>query len=52
VLRDGSPREIQADELVPGDIILLRAGDAIPGDCLILESKDLFVNEAALTGET
>ncbi len=52
VLRDGSPKEIPADEIVPGDIILLKAGDAIPGDCLILESQDLFANEAALTGET
>ena len=33
-------------------MILLKAGDVIPGDCLIIESKDLFVDEAALTGET
>ena len=37
---------------MPGDVVLLKAGDVIPGDCLILESKDLFVDEAALTGET
>jgi Mg2+-importing ATPase len=52
VLRDGSEAEIPMDEVVPGDVTLLRAGDTIPGDCLILESKDLFVDEAALTGET
>jgi Mg2+-importing ATPase len=52
VLRDGNPREIPIEEIVLGDIIILNAGDAIPGDCLILESKDLFVDEAALTGET
>jgi Mg2+-importing ATPase len=52
VLRDGSPREIPVEEIVPGDIVVLNAGDVIPGDCLILESKDLFVNEATLTGET
>jgi Mg2+-importing ATPase len=52
VLRDGGPKEIPASEVVPGDVILLKAGDAIPGDCLILESKDLFADEAALTGET
>ena len=52
VTRDGGPKEIPADEVVTGDLVLLRAGDAIPADCLILESKDLYANEAALTGET
>ncbi|MEG3940221.1 magnesium-translocating P-type ATPase [Microcoleus sp. S36b_A3] len=52
VLRDGKSQEIPNEEVVPGDIVLLNAGDSIPGDCLILESKDLSVNEAALTGET
>jgi len=52
VLRDGSPREIPVEEVVPGDIVVLNAGDVIPGDCRILESKDLFLDEAALTGET
>lgn len=51
-LRDGTPEEVAADELVPGDVVLLRAGDTIPGDCVVLESKELFVDEAALTGET
>ena len=52
VLRDGTPKEIPVEEIVLGDIVLLNAGDVIPGDCLITESKDLFVDEAALTGET
>ena len=52
VLRDGQAQEIPNENVVPGDIVLLAAGDSIPGDCLILESKDLSVNEAALTGET
>lgn len=52
VLRDGGESEIPLAEVVPGDVALLRAGDTIPGDCRILESKDLFVDEAALTGET
>jgi Mg2+-importing ATPase len=52
MLRDGSPREIPVEEVVPGDIAALKAGDVIPGDCLILESRDLFVDEAVLTGET
>ena len=50
--RGGEPIEIQTEAVVPGDIVLLHAGDIVPADCLILESKDLFVNEAALTGET
>jgi P-type Mg2+ transporter len=51
-LRDGSPREIPVEEMVPGDIVILNAGDIVPGDCLLVESKDLFVDEATLTGET
>jgi Mg2+-importing ATPase len=52
VLRDSNESEIPVEEIVPGDIVILNAGDVIPGDCLILESKDLFVDEATLTGET
>ena len=52
VLRDGVPKEIPVEGIVPGDIVILGAGDIVPGDCLILESKDLFVDEAMLTGET
>ena len=51
-LRDGTPKEISVEKIVPGDVIILNAGDLIPGDAIILESKDLFVNEASLTGET
>jgi P-type Mg2+ transporter len=52
ILRDGQAQDIPNQDVVPGDIVLLAAGDSIPGDCLLLESKDLSVNEAALTGET
>lgn len=52
VLRDGQPQDIPNETVVPGDIVVLAAGDSIPSDCLVLESKDLSVNEAALTGET
>jgi Mg2+-importing ATPase len=52
LLRDGKPTEVSIEEIVPGDIVLLKAGDIIPGDSLLLESNSLFVNEAALTGET
>jgi len=52
VLRDGGPKEIPVEEIVPGDIVILNAGDVVPGDCLVHESKDLFIDEATLTGET
>lgn len=52
VLRSGIQKEILREAVVPGDIIILKAGDIVPADCRILQSKDLFVNEAALTGET
>jgi P-type Mg2+ transporter len=52
VLRDGSQQDIPLEDVVPGDIVHLNAGDAIPADCLILESRDLFVDEATMTGET
>ncbi|WP_420714359.1 magnesium-translocating P-type ATPase [Acinetobacter sp. MD2] len=44
--------EIPIQYLVPGDIILLSAGDMIPADCRILTAKDLFVSQAAMTGES
>ena len=52
VLRDGSPKEIPVEAIVPGDIVILNAGDVVPGDGLVDESKDLFIDEATLTGET
>ncbi len=52
VLRDGNPGEIPVVEIIPGDVIILSGGDVVPADCLILQSKDLFVDEATLTGET
>ena len=52
VLRDGKMENILSENIVPGDIIILESGDKVPADCKILESKDLFVNESTLTGET
>ncbi|HTI94838.1 MAG TPA: magnesium-translocating P-type ATPase, partial [Puia sp.] len=52
VLRDNTECSLPLASTVPGDIVLLSAGNAIPGDCRILESKDLYANEATLTGET
>jgi len=44
--------EIPLRDLVPGDIINLAAGDMIPGDVRLLTSKDLFVSQGSLTGES
>src|SRR5450432_1014097 len=52
ILRDGSDSEWPVEKVVPGDIIILSAGDVIPGDSLILDSKELFIDEAAFTGES
>ncbi len=52
VLRDGKPQSTPAEEVVPGDIVLLSAGSLIPADGIVLEAKDFFVNQAVLTGET
>lgn len=52
IIRARIQKEIPSENIVPGDIILLSAGSKIPADCAILESKDLFINEAVLTGET
>jgi len=45
------PVEIPIEELVPGDVVRLSAGDMIPADLRVLAAKDLFLNQAALTGE-
>jgi Ca2+-transporting ATPase len=52
VLRDGRVREIDAAELVPGDVVLLEMGNRIPADLAVLEATSLQVDEAALTGES
>ncbi|MFZ3329486.1 MAG: HAD-IC family P-type ATPase [Candidatus Acidiferrales bacterium] len=52
VLRDGTWQEIKPREIVPGDIVRVSAGDLIPGDGQLLESRDLYVQQAALTGES
>ena len=52
VLRDGNEVTVPLAEVVPGDVALLSAGAIIPGDGRLLEARELFVNEAALTGET
>ncbi len=51
VLRDGQPRVVLSERVVPGDVVLLSAGSLIPADGVVLEANDLFVNQAVLTGE-
>ncbi|MCC7537927.1 MAG: HAD-IC family P-type ATPase [Deltaproteobacteria bacterium] len=51
-LRDGRRASIEAAELVPGDVVSLAAGDRVPADLRVLESKNLAVDESALTGES
>ena len=52
VVRDGKEKEIPLRDVVPGDLISLSAGDIVPADCRVLEAENLFVNQAALTGES
>lgn len=52
VLRGGATQEIDAAELVPGDIIILEAGNIVPADARLIESASLKAEEAALTGES
>ncbi len=51
VLRDGIAQELPIKNLVPGDVIKLAAGDMVPADVLVLNAKNLFINQATLTGE-
>ncbi len=52
VLRDGRRQEIDADQLVPGDVVFLASGDRVPADLRLLDVKSLRIEEAALTGES
>ena len=52
VFRDGGKVEIDAEEVVPGDVLFLSAGSLIPADARVLQARDFFVNQAVLTGET
>lgn len=51
VLRDGKVVQVSAEQLVPGDVVLLEQGDRIPADCRLVEAFDVRVNNAAVTGE-
>ena len=52
VLREGDTHELDAEELVPGDIVLLESGERVPADTRLLASHDLEVDESLLTGES
>lgn len=52
VLREGRVRQVPVEEVVVGDLVELAAGDLVPGDCRVLESRELLVDESALTGES
>ncbi len=51
VIREGKQKDINAKDLVPGDVVQLKSGDKIPADVRIIESKDFQVEESPLTGE-
>lgn len=51
VIRDGQEQTLAVEELVPGDVVRLAAGDIVPADCRLLSARDVFVNQAFLTGE-
>jgi Mg2+-importing ATPase len=52
VLRDGNWREVLREQLVPEDLVRLSAGDLVPADGFLMESRDLYLQQAALTGES
>ena len=52
VIRDEVQQEIPIEELVVGDIIKLSAGDMLPADALLLETRDFFIQQSSLTGES
>ncbi len=52
VMRGGRRLEVPAEELVPGDLVLLQSGDKVPADLRLIKQRDLRVDEAVLTGES
>ncbi|HLH95916.1 MAG TPA: HAD-IC family P-type ATPase [Xanthobacteraceae bacterium] len=52
VVRDGEPRMIPAERIVPGDVVVLESGDKVPADLRLVDAKNLRTEEAALTGES
>lgn len=52
VIRDNQEKEIPVEEIVPGDIVLLKQGDKVPADGVIIQEMDCWINESVITGES
>jgi magnesium-transporting ATPase (P-type) len=52
MVRNGTKQQLPAEDLVPGDIVLLQSGDKVPADLRLIETKNLQIDESALTGES
>lgn len=52
VVREGQKQEVPLSNIVPDDVVFLSAGDVVPADCVVLHSKDLYINQSVLTGES
>ncbi|MDP4143270.1 MAG: calcium-translocating P-type ATPase, SERCA-type [Bacillota bacterium] len=52
VIRDGNVQVINAEYLVPGDLIIVESGDRVPADCILIEDSNFMVDESLLTGES
>ncbi|KAG7353554.1 HAD superfamily P-type ATPase [Nitzschia inconspicua] len=52
LVRDGKEQKVPAQEIVPGDVVILQTGDRVPGDVRLIEVNNLACQEAALTGES
>ncbi|OJW81522.1 MAG: magnesium-translocating P-type ATPase [Bacteroidetes bacterium 46-16] len=52
IVRGGQQQEIDTNDVVPGDVLLFKAGDIIPADCRLIDNNELHVNESSITGES
>ncbi len=52
VVRGGSRKRVSSSELVPGDVVILRSGDKVPADIRLFQTRDLGIDESAITGES
>ncbi|HTW97072.1 MAG TPA: magnesium-translocating P-type ATPase [Candidatus Methylomirabilis sp.] len=52
IMRGGKEREVNASQICVGDVVILNSGDLVPADARLISTKDFFVNQSALTGES